>query len=47
MVTNTFPEVQKELAAEKAKELVKPTQKADNSGDTEPTNVQTKADVKK
>jgi len=42
MVTNSFPQVEKDLAAEKAKELVKPTQKADNAGDAEPQNVQIK-----
>jgi len=39
MVTNSFPQVEKDLAAEKAKELIKPTQKADNAGDAEPVNV--------
>jgi len=39
MVTNSFPQVEKDLAAEKAKELVKPTQKSDNAGDSEPQNV--------
>ena len=47
MVTNTAGEVAKELEKEKADELVKPHAKADNNGDTEPTNVQLKDEVKK
>ena len=36
MASDQFPAVQKELAKEKADELVKPTAVADNSKDTEP-----------
>ena len=47
MVTNTANEVAKELEKEKADELVKPHAKAENDKDTEPTNVQLKAEIKK
>ena len=47
MVTNTANEVAKELEKEKADELVKPHAKAENEKDTEPTNVQIKAEIKK
>eukprot|EP00356_Strombidium_inclinatum_P014259 CAMPEP_0170482552 /NCGR_PEP_ID=MMETSP0208-20121228/2521_1 /TAXON_ID=197538 /ORGANISM="Strombidium inclinatum, Strain S3" /LENGTH=259 /DNA_ID=CAMNT_0010755403 /DNA_START=1 /DNA_END=780 /DNA_ORIENTATION=+ len=46
MVTPTAKQVQADLDKEKAQELVKPTQKADNNGDAEPTNVQLKAEHK-
>ena len=46
MVTPTVMQVQADLDKEKAHELVKPTQKADNALDAEPTNVQLKAEPK-
>jgi len=36
MASDQFPAVQKELAKEKADELVKPTAPAENNKDTEP-----------
>ena len=36
MASDQFPAVQKELAKEKADELVKPTAPAENTKDTEP-----------
>jgi hypothetical protein len=47
MVTNTFPQVEKALAAEKAQLLLTPDQASDNKKDAEPTNVQIKAEIKK
>ena len=47
MVTNTANEVAKELEKEKADELIKPHAVADSEKDTEPTNVQLKAEIKK
>ena len=47
MVTNTVGEVVKELEKEKADELIKPHAKADSDKDTEPTNVQLKAEITK
>ena len=47
MVTNSFPQVEKALAAEKAQLLITPDQSADNKKDSEPTNVQLKAEIKK
>jgi len=47
MVTNSFPQVEKALAAEKAQLLLTPDQSADNKKDSEPTNVQLKAEIKK
>ncbi len=46
IVTPTAKQVQADLDKEKAQELVKPTQKADNAADAEPTNVQLKAEHK-
>ena len=47
MVTNTAGEVAKELEKEKADELIKPHAQADSDKDSEPTNVQIKAEIKK
>ena len=47
MVTNTAGEVAKELEKEKADELIKPHAVADSEKDSEPTNVQIKAEIKK
>ena len=47
MVTNSYPQVEKALAAEKAQELITPHQSAENNKDAEPTNVQIKAEIKK
>ena len=46
LVTNSVKEVQKQLEEDKKKELVKPTEGADNKKDGEPANVQLKDDKK-
>ena len=47
IVTPTSEQVMADLKKERADELVKPTAKAGNEHDPEPTNVQTNAEVKK
>jgi hypothetical protein len=44
--TNTSAQVAADLEKEKSQELIKPHAKADSDKDTEPTNVQIKAEVK-
>merc|ERR1711977_577374 len=50
MVSNAYPEIMAEQAAERAQELVKPSEKVDNKNDKAPEDhakVQIKAEVKK